>query len=74
MDIDEILALPIPDICAKDCTMFQWVPDSLLDMGIDVFKHYGFACELPRPEGRGFLLHPPSQRKRVHRLFGAFRA
>jgi len=60
MDIDEILALPIPDICAKDCTMFQWVPDSLLDMGIDVFKHYGFACELPRPEGRGFLLHPPS--------------
>lgn len=43
MDIDEILALPIPDICAKDCTMFQWVPDSLLDMGIDVFKHYGFA-------------------------------
>src|SRR5690554_1596057 len=25
MDIDEILALPIPDICAKDCTMFQGV-------------------------------------------------
>ena len=30
--------------------------------------------ELPRPKGRGFLLHPPSHRERVHRLFGAFRA
>jgi predicted nucleic acid-binding protein len=29
-------------------------------------------CELPRPEGRGFLLHPPPHRERVHRLCGAF--
>jgi len=28
--------------------------------------------ELPRPEGRGFLLHPPPHRERVHRLCGAF--
>lgn len=29
--------------------------------------------ELPRPEGRGFLLHSPPRRERVHRLDGAFR-
>ncbi|MEG3057297.1 MAG: HNH endonuclease signature motif containing protein [Methanoculleus sp.] len=30
--------------------------------------------ELPRPQGRGFLFHPPPHRERVHRPFGAFHA
>jgi hypothetical protein len=32
----------------------------------------GHSGELPRPGGRGFLLHFPPQRGRVHRLKGAF--
>jgi len=47
MPLDEIYALPIPEICAKDCTMFQWVPDSLLNVGMQVFAHYGFTYKGP---------------------------
>ena len=42
MTADEIAALPVGDLAAKDCALFLWVCDPLLDRGLDILKGWGF--------------------------------
>lgn len=42
MNIEEIKALPIKNIAAKDCACFMWCTDSHLKLGIDVLDAWGF--------------------------------
>lgn len=42
MTLDEIKALPIQEIAAKDCVLFMWVIDTHLPMALDVMAAWGF--------------------------------
>ena len=42
MEIDEIKKLPIDKITEKNCALFLWVTDPLLDKGVEVLKTWGF--------------------------------
>ena len=42
MTLDEIKALPIRDIAAKDCVLFMWVIDSHVELAMEVVKAWGF--------------------------------
>jgi len=42
MTLAEIKALPVADVCAKDCHLFLWVTAPFLDKGFDVLKAWGF--------------------------------
>lgn len=42
MSLDEIKALPIADIAAKDCALFMWVIDPMLPHALEVGKAWGF--------------------------------
>ena len=43
MDLAAIKALPVAEIAAKDCALFLWVTDPLLQEGIETMKAWGFA-------------------------------
>lgn len=43
LSIDQIKALPVGHLAAGDCACFLWVTDPLLDRGIEVLRHWGFA-------------------------------
>ena len=42
MTIDEIKALPVRDLAAKDCVLFMWVIDSHVELALEVVKAWGF--------------------------------
>lgn len=42
MDIEDIKALPISDIAAKDCALFMWVTFPCLQEGIETIRALGF--------------------------------
>jgi len=42
MSLDEICALPVADISAKDCALFLWVTFPMLREGFDVINAWGF--------------------------------
>ncbi|MDD3030345.1 MAG: MT-A70 family methyltransferase [Alphaproteobacteria bacterium] len=42
MSLDEIAALPVKDLAAKDCVLFMWITDPMLFKGIDMMKAWGF--------------------------------
>lgn len=42
MSLDEIKALPVDDITAKDAHLYLWVPNALLPEGIEVMQAWGF--------------------------------
>lgn len=42
MHIDAIKAIPVPDIAADNCLLALWVPNSLLNYGLDTMKAWGF--------------------------------
>lgn len=42
MELDEIKALPVGDVTAKNAHLYLWVPNALLPEGIDVMKAWGF--------------------------------
>lgn len=42
MDLAAIKALPVAEIAAKDCALFLWVTDPLLQEGIETMKAWGF--------------------------------
>lgn len=42
MTLDEIKALPVKKLAAKDCVIFLWVIDTHLPMALDVLKAWGF--------------------------------
>lgn len=42
MTLDEIKALPVGDVTAKNAHLYLWVPNALLPEGIEVMKAWGF--------------------------------
>lgn len=42
MTLDEIKALPVPDLAAKDCVLFLWAVDPLLPQAFEVGAAWGF--------------------------------
>ena len=42
MSADELRALPVSDIAAKDCTLFLWVPIPLRKLGMELIELWGF--------------------------------
>jgi N6-adenosine-specific RNA methylase IME4 len=42
MTVDEIAALPIPEVCAEKAHLYLWVPNALLLEGLQVMKSWGF--------------------------------
>lgn len=50
MDIDNIAALPVKDLAAKDSHLFLWTTGPCLEMAFDVIRAWGF-----RYSGSGFV-------------------
>ena len=42
-DKNWIANLPIKDICEKDCVLFLWVTNPMLQEGLETIKRWGFA-------------------------------
>lgn len=42
MTLEEIKALPVRDLAAKDAVLFMWVIDTHIPMALDVMKAWGF--------------------------------
>ena len=42
MTVDELKALPVPEICETDCLLFMWAVSPLLPEAIEVGKAWGF--------------------------------
>ena len=42
MDLADIIALPVGEIAADDAVLALWVPNSLLQAGLDTMKAWGF--------------------------------
>jgi N6-adenosine-specific RNA methylase IME4 len=42
MEIEEIMDLPVPSLCAAKSHLYLWVPNALLGWGLEVMKHWGF--------------------------------
>jgi N6-adenosine-specific RNA methylase IME4 len=42
MTLDEIKAMPVRDLCDKNCVLFMWVIDSHVEMAHEVLKAWGF--------------------------------
>lgn len=42
MSLADIKALPVADIAAKDCALFLWATDPMLDQAFDVLDSWGF--------------------------------
>lgn len=61
MSIDELAKLPVADIAAPDCWLFQWIPDPHLPQGLELMRAWGFKfsgkaftwCKL-NPSGKGW--------------------
>jgi N6-adenosine-specific RNA methylase IME4 len=43
MKLDEIMALPVADLCAPTAHLYLWCPNALLPDGLAVMKAWGFA-------------------------------
>src|SRR4051812_47055110 len=42
MDLDDISALPVADVVAKEAHLYLWVPNALLAEGMEVMEAWGF--------------------------------
>lgn len=42
MTLDEIKAMPVKEIAAKDCVLVMWIIDTHLQMALDVIEAWGF--------------------------------
>ena len=42
LNLDQIRALPVGDLAQRDCALFLWCVDPLLDRGFDVLRAWGF--------------------------------
>lgn len=43
MSLDDIKALPVPEVAAKDCLLFMWTVSHLQSAAMDVAEAWGFA-------------------------------
>jgi N6-adenosine-specific RNA methylase IME4 len=42
MQLDDILHLPVADLCLPQCHLYLWVPNALLAEGLQVMQQWGF--------------------------------
>lgn len=42
LDLEQIKALPVSDVCAEPAHLYLWVPNALLKEGLDVLEAWGF--------------------------------
>lgn len=42
MKLQQILELPIPQLCLPQCHLYLWVPNALILEGLEVMKRWGF--------------------------------
>ena len=42
MNSDQIMDLPVPDLADKKSHLYLWVPNALIQTGLEVMKHWGF--------------------------------
>jgi N6-adenosine-specific RNA methylase IME4 len=42
MSQEDICAMPVPSMAARDCVLFLWVPPSLIQQGLAVMEAWGF--------------------------------
>lgn len=42
MSNDEIKALPVPDLAEAKSHLYLWVPNALIQLGLEVMEHWGF--------------------------------
>ncbi len=43
MKLEDIKAMPVADLCKENAACFLWVPNSILQEGLDVLKAWGFS-------------------------------
>jgi N6-adenosine-specific RNA methylase IME4 len=63
MDLEEIKQLPVGKLAAARCHLYLWVPNALLQEGLEVMRHWGFTYKTnlvwykvrkdSGPDGRG---------------------
>ncbi len=72
MTAEDLKAMPVGDLAAKDCALFMWVVDSHLDEAVALGQAWGFTfktlafvwCKTTKREGQ-FGFYPPET---VHRI------
>ena len=42
LELEDIIAMPVDKACAEDAHLYLWVPNALLQEGLDVMKAWGF--------------------------------
>ena len=47
MTLDRIKAMPIKELCAENAHLYLWIPNGLLQEGLDVIKAWGFTFRSP---------------------------
>lgn len=47
MSLDRIKAMPVADLCEENAHLYLWVPNGLLQEGLDVVRAWGFTFRSP---------------------------
>ena len=47
MPLDRIKAMPVADLCEENSHLYLWIPNGLLQEGLDVIKAWGFTFRSP---------------------------
>ena len=47
MSLDRIKAMPVSDLAAENAHLYLWIPNALLQEGLDVIKAWGFTYRCP---------------------------
>jgi N6-adenosine-specific RNA methylase IME4 len=68
MSLDEIAALPIPDLADDDCELYVWTTQKYLEHTFPLIRGWGFKvcetltwCKEPRGTGQGGLFTPTTE-------------
>lgn len=52
LTVEEIAALPIPEIAAPDCQLWLWTTNTHLPLALDLIKRWGFTYKVTRTWGK----------------------
>lgn len=47
MPLDRIMAMPVPDLAEENSHLYLWIPNALLQEGLDVIRAWGFTFRSP---------------------------
>ena len=47
MSLEEIKAMPVANLCGENAHLYLWIPNGLLQEGLDVIKAWGFTFRSP---------------------------